>query len=293
MALVAMDSLIRIPSGSSASRAAGTAKLHESQALEFMESISLERAGLKFCERFDESSCTWNLQRHSHPYLEFLLFLEGSARVDAGDFSLDVGDLDLLVYPPGLAHAEHLEACHRQEVICIWADLGRCSRLGRAIKLSDGRGTFRRIFDAIYSEFTGNRSFSQELITCHLRALVWLIRQRLAEPTREGSDHVERCVAYIHEHYSRDYPIEDLAALVSVSPSYLFRMFRKRVGVTPLSYRNLVRIEKAKLLLLDRSLKVEEVAERVGFMDVKYFSRVFRKLAGRSPRCFRIANQGG
>ena len=55
-------------------------------------------------------------------------------------------------------------------------------------------------------------------------------------------------------------------------------------------YRNVVRIDKARLLLADRSLTVDDVAERVGFDDSKYFARVFKDLAGMPPSAYRRAN---
>jgi two-component system response regulator YesN len=116
------------------------------------------------------------------------------------------------------------------------------------------------------------------------------VRQHFAEPATESLTQVERCLNYIHEHYAGDFPAEALAKMVFVSPSYLFRIFRKKLGVTPMHYRNLIRVEKAKLLLLDRTLKMEEVAERVGFEDAKYFARVFKKETGASPSEFRTRN---
>ncbi len=261
-----------------------------SDTLRFLESISLTRAALQFCERFDDRSRIWNFQRHSHPYFELIYFLEGKANIDAGDDSLDISLFDVLVYPPGLPHTEHLALGRRQEIICLWADLGECGAFDHGIKLTDARGAFRQLFEAIYLEFTGKRPFSQELIASHLRTLVWLMRQHFAEPPTESHSQVERCLNYIHEHYARDFPAEALARSVYVSPSYLFRIFRRKMGVTPMHYRNLVRVDKAKLLLLDRTLKMEEVAERVGFEDTKYFARVFKKETGSSPSEFRKQN---
>ena len=262
-----------------------------SETLAFLEAIGLERAELKFCERFDERSHIWNFQRHSHPYFELILFLEGKANINAGDESLDISLFDVVIYPPDLVHTEHLDAARRQEIICFWADLGSCPRFEHAIKLADTRGAFRQLFEAIYDQFAGKRRFSQELIACHLRTLVWLARQHFAEPVTEIHTQVERCLNYIHENYASDFPAEALAKMVFVSPSYLFRIFRKKMGVTPMHYRNLVRVEKAKLLLLDRTLKMEEVAERVGFEDSKYFARVFKKETGASPNEFRRRNR--
>ena len=100
---------------------------------------------------------------------------------------------------------------------------------------------------------------------------------------------VERCLNYIHEHYARDFDIDELAGQVAVSPSYLFRLFKKKMNVTPMHYRNVVRIDKAKLLLADQRLTVDDVAERVGFEDPKYFARVFREMAGTTPSAYRKA----
>jgi AraC-like DNA-binding protein/mannose-6-phosphate isomerase-like protein (cupin superfamily) len=259
--------------------------------LAFLESISLDRAELKFCERFDEQSRIWNFEKHSHPCFELILFLEGKANIHAGDDSLDISLFDVLIYPPGLLHTEQLELGRRQEIICLWADLGSCPRFDHAIKLPDARGAFRQIFESIYAEFTGKHHFAQEIIACHLRTLVWLVRQHFAEPITESQTQVARCLNYIHENYAHDFPAEVLAKNVFVSPSYLFRIFRKKKGVTPMHYRNLVRVDKAKLLLLDPKFKMEEVAERVGFKDVKYFARVFKKETGSAPSQFRKRNR--
>jgi two-component system response regulator YesN len=169
-------------------------------------------------------------------------------------------------------------------------DTDRTPRFDHAIKLMDERGTLRELFEMIYAEFTANRPYAAELISSYLRAIFLQARQHFTEPSREASSLVERCLGYIHENYARDFDIDDLAATVSVSPSYLFRLFKKKMRLTPMHYRNVVRIDKAKLLLADRSLTVDAVAERVGFKDPKYFARVFKDLAGTSPSAYRRAN---
>ena len=120
---------------------------------------------------------------------------------------------------------------------------------------------------------------------------MWLARQHFAEPNTESQTQVERCLNYIHENYARNFSAEALAKKVFVSPSYLFRIFRRKMGVTPMRYRNLVRVNKAKLLLLEPTLKMEEIADRLGFEDAKYFARVFKKETGSAPSEFRKRNR--
>jgi len=256
----------------------------------FLEQVPIEHASLQFCERFDEKSRIWNFDTHSHPYFELIFFIEGKANIDAGAETVNVFGFDVVIYPPGLLHAEHLELGRRQEIICFWVDTDRTPRFDHAIKLMDERGTLRELFEMIYAEFTANRPYAAELISSYLRAIFLQARQHFTEPSREASSLVERCLGYIHENYARDFDIDDLAATVSVSPSYLFRLFKKKMRLTPMHYRNVVRIDKAKLLLADRSLTVDAVAERVGFKDPKYFARVFKDLAGTSPSAYRRAN---
>jgi AraC-like DNA-binding protein/mannose-6-phosphate isomerase-like protein (cupin superfamily) len=256
----------------------------------FLEQVPIDHATLQFCERFDEKSRIWNFDTHSHPYFELIFFIEGKANIDAGAETVNVLGFDVIVYPPGLLHAEHLELDRRQEIICFWVDTGPTPTFDHAIKLMDERGTLRELFEMTYAEFTTNRPYAADLISVYLQAIFLQARQHFTEPSREASSLVERCLGYIHENYARSFGIEALAATVSVSPSYLFRLFKRKLRLTPMHYRNVVRIDKAKLLLADRSLTVDAVAERVGFDDPKYFARVFKDLAGMSPSAYRRAN---
>lgn len=253
----------------------------------YLATTNAEHATLEFCERFDEKSRIWNFSKHSHPFFELIFFLEGKASIDAGAESVDVLGFDVVIYPPGLEHAEHLDLRHRQEIICLWADTGVTAPFDHAIKLMDERGTLRSLFEMVYAEFTANRPCSAELISCYLKAIFLQVLQNFSEPPREVTSLVERSLGYIHEHYARDFDIDELAGQVAVSPSYLFRLFKKKMQVTPMHYRNMIRVDKAKLLLADQQLTVDDVAERVGFEDPKYFARVFRDLTGMTASAYR------
>jgi AraC-like DNA-binding protein/mannose-6-phosphate isomerase-like protein (cupin superfamily) len=253
----------------------------------YLAATNIEHATLEFCERFDEKSRTWNFSKHSHPFFELIFFLEGKASIDAGTESVDVLGFDVVIYPPGLEHAEHLDLRHRQEIICLWADTGPTPSFDHAIKLMDERGTLRQLFEMVYDEFTANRPGADALIACYLQTIFLQVRQHFTEPPREVTSLVERSLGFIHEHYARDFDIDELAGQVAVSPSYLFRLFKKKMQVTPMHYRNMVRIDKAKLLLADHQLTVDDVAERVGFEDSKYFARVFRDMTGTTPSGYR------
>ncbi|AGC69605.1 Two component transcriptional regulator, AraC family [Thermoclostridium stercorarium subsp. stercorarium DSM 8532] len=103
---------------------------------------------------------------------------------------------------------------------------------------------------------------------------------------------LRNALEYIHQHYSEQLTLNDVAEHVYVSPSYLSRMFKKELGKNFVDYLNGLRIEKAKELLMDPKYKTYEVAEIVGIPDAHYFSRLFKKYEGLSPTEYRDASMG-
>ena len=88
---------------------------------------------------------------------------------------------------------------------------------------------------------------------------------------------------YIVKHFDEPLTLTVLANTVHVTPNYFSRIFREETGERFLECLNKYRIEKAKELLSDISLKTYEVAEKVGFNDYKHFSYNFKKYVGCNP----------
>lgn len=92
---------------------------------------------------------------------------------------------------------------------------------------------------------------------------------------------------YIMEHYSENILLADVADKVGVSVGYLSTMFNQTLGLGFVDYLNHIRIERACCYLEQNYLKTYEIAYKVGFRDEKYFSKVFKKLKGISPKEYR------
>lgn len=91
----------------------------------------------------------------------------------------------------------------------------------------------------------------------------------------------------IRERYSENLTINELAAQVYLTPTYLCLLFRQVTGTTINRYLTNVRMEKAKELLMDLSNKLYDVSYAVGYMNPSYFSRQFKKHVGCLPSEYR------
>jgi len=87
---------------------------------------------------------------------------------------------------------------------------------------------------------------------------------------------------YLETHLDENTSLEDLAAMVHMSPYHLLRVFRKSVGMPPHSYRNHVRLTQAKALLA-AGKSITDISHEVGFPDQSHFTRRFKAMVGVPP----------
>ena len=98
---------------------------------------------------------------------------------------------------------------------------------------------------------------------------------------------VKNALAYIEENYREKLKLSDVADQIYVSQWHLSKLLNKHTGQNFSEILNNIRIEKAKELLKDPSLRIGDIAEEVGFLDMAHFSRVFKKQAGISANEYR------
>lgn len=124
-----------------------------------------------------------------------------------------------------------------------------------------------------------------------------ILRRIIALRTaREGSGHntvIQRAKRYIQEHFADpDISLNTVAAEVNYSPNHFSTVFSQEAGETFIEYLTCTRITRAKQLLSSTALRSSEVAYEVGYNDPHYFSFLFKKTTGQSPREFRTEVKG-
>lgn len=104
------------------------------------------------------------------------------------------------------------------------------------------------------------------------------------EETEQANHFVDRAVNYIAEHYMEDLSLGMVAEKAGLSAGYLSTLFSQHLNCKFVDYLNQVRVERACVYLKQNYLKIYEISYRVGFRDEKYFSKVFKKIKGMSPK---------
>ena len=95
--------------------------------------------------------------------------------------------------------------------------------------------------------------------------------------------------AMIQQHYD-SISVSDLCSLCLMSESQLRRLFRQNTGLSPGEYKNEFRVKRACAMLMSGNLAIAEISDVLGFDNVYYFSKVFKKIMGVSPGSFRDKN---
>ncbi|WP_339222419.1 helix-turn-helix domain-containing protein [Paenibacillus sp. FSL H8-0332] len=118
-------------------------------------------------------------------------------------------------------------------------------------------------------------------------AFMQQLSRALTDRQQKERNPMTEIVKYIEQNYPSDLSLQEVAGKFQVSREYVSRRFKQEYGINFSDYIVSVRIEKAKLLMQNPGLKLAQISEMIGFHDVKYFSKVFKKHTGHSPKDYR------
>lgn len=251
-----------------------------------------------------------------HHFIEICFCLKGKAEIWIDDRLKVLQENDILILPANLSHSPsvlHCISCPPEQVSSrlLWLSP---FPYGAILSICESRnglhfGTPRQFFltphvnpcfQNFILELTHQDSNFKAMAKYNLlQALMWICRaeaatlSELAETSTQNpnwqtkkANTIEKVKDFIHQHYNSHLDLDTLARAVAVSKSILCRNFKKETGVSVIDYLIKVRIDSSKRLLMS-GLKVSDVAQLVGFEDPYYFSRMFKKVTGDSPKIFK------
>ncbi|PKM96405.1 MAG: hypothetical protein CVU84_01445 [Firmicutes bacterium HGW-Firmicutes-1] len=99
---------------------------------------------------------------------------------------------------------------------------------------------------------------------------------------------VKKVSKYIHSHLSEQIRLNDVAEYVDLSPNYFSSLFKREMGIAFADYVNEIRIKESQFLLETTDYSIVDIAVAVGFNNQNYFTTIFRKHTGTTPKQFRM-----
>ncbi|MDR0929718.1 MAG: AraC family transcriptional regulator [Oscillospiraceae bacterium] len=241
---------------------------------------------------YRNADASWSIEPTRIGFFDISYVVEGEAEYVLDERTLTVRKGDLLYVPPQTLRQGRLTGAQHYEVYALNFRLRNLS--GEAItSLPFETVTPIGIHPELISLYKALSTAwllqdkGYELMT---RAYVELILSKLLDlavyknPVSVADRRVRQVVEYITEHYSQSLALQEIARQVQLSPSYLSSLFHRSMGMTLNRYINQIRVNHAESLLMNNMANVTEAAERCGFCDVYYFSRVFTEIKGYNPR---------
>lgn len=150
---------------------------------------------------------------------------------------------------------------------------------------------FSQAIDLAKQERAG---FQQVLsgIAVHLLGMVYYIDKNNLFEDKEVISKIEAARMIMREYAQREATPEAIAASLNMSYSWFRKMFKRYTGLSPAQYQLQVKLQEAKILLIQSTLTVKEIAYRLNFDSPNYFTSFFKKKTGLTPLAFRKISHG-
>lgn len=235
---------------------------------------------------------------HWHEHIELIHILSGNGRFYCGTNAVDAAEKETIVVNSNELH--QLEAENIEYIFMIIKPSFLFGvdydKIVFNSKIPED-GAVTEIFGKIFRECGKGDICSDYIIKGETYLLMSHLvknyaRERLSKQEYDTRiarmNKVNKMLEWIHTHYSEQITTADLAKKWYLSESHICHIFKKAVGMTVLEYINRYRVDKAALLLLNTEETISQIAQEVGFDNLNYFDRIFRRYKNMPPKKYKI-----
>ncbi len=247
---------------------------------------------------------------HSHEYLELVYILGGTAQHNMGGIETTLKKGDYFVIDYKTEHQYISKEKNLTIINCLFLPefldknfLGARSfndlveryffRIARrkikgpaSNQVFSDNGNIAFLIEKMYNEYEEKKEGYLEILkNCLAEIIIHTVRQIGSDNSL--SDICASVLDYIQREYMNEITLGSVCKELNYSLPYVSAKFKRETGETFISYLQNVRIEKACALLLETGLSVSEVAEQVGYNNIKFFNKVFKKVTKTTPQKYR------
>ena len=237
---------------------------------------------------------------HKHSFLEIMFIDNGSGTIEIDGIPYHAIKDDIVIYSPNKMHKEYSDPDNVMHALFFGAKFTESlkhmmdsSNPPYIIHTKEESSSFLKLFKMLINESKNiGKPYSDKITNCIVKTIILKILQMSSsekEVTR-SDDFVREVQNYLDEHYLEDINLDEYYKTLPFSKYYIARLVKSYLGVTPISYITSKRMEKARMLLNTTDMKIMDIANEVGYKDIYYFTKVFKKEIGVSPSAYRMRN---
>ncbi len=243
----------------------------------------------------------WHSLPHTHQFTELFYVLHGEGVFYIENEKVPVKTDDLIIINPNVEHTEKTFPNNPMEYIVFGVEglafsfTEQDQAYGRGYSFysyGSDKNQFINFAQLMMHEFQDKKPGFEKV--CHGLLEVLLVyisrKQKLSVISESSFQLSKECAIakrYIDTNYAQDITLDSLAEITHINKFYLAHSFTECIGQSPISYLTERRLAACKELLSSSNLSVTQIATSAGFSSQSYFSQIFNKKVGMSPRQYR------
>lgn len=252
----------------------------------------------------------WHSTPHEHPFTEIFFITNGKGYFQIDDQLVAVTKSDLVIINPDCSHTEKsVNSADPLEYIVFGVNnlaIASSNKFSandeillngyRIINFNNKESDLLYYLNMLLTELD-ERKTNYELACKSILSLFLIYIMRNSSSDIFVTENHEKinleCIKiknYIDSHYSENITLDFLSNLTYVNKFHLVHLFTKEMGISPINYLINKRIEESKNLLSTTNYSIRDISSIVGFSNSSYFSQMFKKITGISPKDFRSNN---
>lgn len=242
----------------------------------------------------------WSSDPHMHDSAELILCTAGKGKTTIFNQQYDIEAGDLILHNPNTPHCERSDPTNPLEFFFVGLTDFKLPNLPENTLISPDSlpvqktGIYRDQFETFFLELIKETVYRQDhfqYISCAICSCILALVMRLfaweSGNTTPISSHSVRIKDYIDKNFAADLNLSQLSSAVYISQDYMSHIFKAEIGISPMQYLIKKRIAHAKNLLATTKRPISEIATECGYDDPVYFSQIFKRICGCSPRKYR------
>lgn len=238
-----------------------------------------------------------DLNPHKHSFLEIMFIDSGQGTIEIEKKNYKASKDDIVIYLPNHMHKEYSDKNTMMHAYFFGVKYTHSLKnmfesCNPPFVFGSGQysSLFLKLFKTLINESKGDIvAYSDKITNCIVKTIILKILQ-ISSKNKEAAKSnkfIKEIQNYLDNHYLEDIKLDEYYDSLPFSKYYIARLFKTCMGVTPMNYIISKRIDSARELLINSNKKIKDICNEVGYKDIYYFTKVFKKEIGVSPSEYR------